>query len=704
MNCRGLPGLRLGSPRPECGGLTLIWAIFGFCEDYFSFLLLCFLHPRRRTDSGRRSAGSGAGAHTHASDMAVGTRRRPASPARATCKDATVRSAACVFIGLGVIAAVVGVTWQSSAAERWTGSSGDARTPSWAARGPKVTLDGNEPPAPALAVTPPPPASQSEPALRAQPSEAPKSPPPDPMGAVEQPPQGVAEAPDGAEGEQPIVGHHIRGNASGSLVHNPAPWRRLWDPLLATQPEPACVSSEYLGTSISDTPPTVLCRANTSIVGPSGVGAYCTQRPGQPVKYCEVIRPVIERVHMSQFVPFVLPRCALVPSKLTTSAKFAVLPVRPATGPHPSDAAGDSDDDEWLLTVHRDCGPPRNNPYHCTADVVSAYLAIRAVGADPKRVRIVLTGRFDLGPYAELWRSIGGAGVHSSEQWEALLLNETWAMPRFRSLLVPMVNPSGPLWYHYWMFTPCKRASPLLLELRGLMLASALDMGPADSLATVRRRFGEGCTIPYSPQLDGTGPVVTIASRVKSAAYKRHGMQRQLANEAEIVARLRKELPKGVRVQAVDLSTLSWPEQMRVIHNTTVLLGMHGAALTWSMFMEPGGAMVELHEYLGDKAPPKGMGNIASHTGLAYYRWRATTPGPEPWKGTRADASFVVSAVQRGLQEARRFCQLVEGHAAANGGWDALTDQSRRPLALPSEPAWQPVFDVGSRVNSTSSP
>lgn len=484
------------------------------------------------------------------------------------------------------------------------------------------------------------------------------------------------------------------------LAYNPEPWRRLWDPLLATQPEPACVSQDFLGTSISGAQPTVLCRADPSIVGPAGVGAYCMQRPGQAVKYCEVIRPVIERALTRDFAPFVLPRCSLVPEVLTSSAKFAVLPVRPVTGPHPSDAAGDSDADEWLLTVHRDCGPPRHNPFHCTADIVSAYLAIRGAGADPRRVRIVLTGRFDLGPYAELWRSIGGAGVHSSAQWQAMLLDATWPMPRFRSLLVPMANPAGPLWHHYWKFTPCKRASPLFLELRGLMFASALKRGPADSLATVRRRFGDGCTIPDTPLPDGSGPVVTIASRVKSAVYKKLGIQRQLANEAEVVAGLRRELPKGVRVQAVDLSALSWPDQMRVIHNTTVLLGMHGAALTWSMFMEPGGAMVELHEYLDGKAPPKGMGNVASHTGLAYYRWRATSPEAEPWKGTKADVGFVVSAVRRGLHEARRFCQLLEDHAAANGGWDALSDLERDPLPVPAELAWQPAFDVGTRVNS----
>lgn len=50
-------------------------------------------------------------------------------------------------------------------------------------------------------------------------------------------------------------------------------------------------------------------------------------------------------------------------------------------------------------------------------------------------------------------------------------------------------------------------------------------------------------------------------------------------------------------VQRVDFGAMSVREQLAVIQNTTILLGVHGGALTWLWFLPLGAVSVELKPY-----------------------------------------------------------------------------------------------------------
>ena len=51
---------------------------------------------------------------------------------------------------------------------------------------------------------------------------------------------------------------------------------------------------------------------------------------------------------------------------------------------------------------------------------------------------------------------------------------------------------------------------------------------------------------------------------------------------------------RGVIFEAVDLAGLSYEDQIREVRGSDVLMGLHGAALTWAAFMRDGTAMVEV--------------------------------------------------------------------------------------------------------------
>lgn len=98
---------------------------------------------------------------------------------------------------------------------------------------------------------------------------------------------------------------------------------------------------------------------------------------------------------------------------------------------------------------------------------------------------------------------------------------------------------------------------------------------------------------------------------------KKKRVARQMRNEDEVFSMLQK-IP-GVQARMVDLAQISLAEQIQLISSgTDILVGMHGAALAWSLIMPPGTALLELW-------PQPGLWRLYEHTaewaGLYYRRW-----------------------------------------------------------------------------------
>ena len=96
---------------------------------------------------------------------------------------------------------------------------------------------------------------------------------------------------------------------------------------------------------------------------------------------------------------------------------------------------------------------------------------------------------------------------------------------------------------------------------------------------------------------------------------------RMFENEASIVSTL--ESIRGVRVVKIDFATISFEEQVRMIHSSSIMMGAHGAAMVHSVHMATGHAnccsVIEV-------MPPKrfsdiwGYGNVARSIGTYYDR------------------------------------------------------------------------------------
>lgn len=107
----------------------------------------------------------------------------------------------------------------------------------------------------------------------------------------------------------------------------------------------------------------------------------------------------------------------------------------------------------------------------------------------------------------------------------------------------------------------------------------------------------------------------TGSSRVMS-----NFVSRKIRNEHELLTSIHGSFPEfQVRAKQLDEHTMT--EQLQFLAHTDVLIGMHGAAMTLSMFMPPGGAVIELWPRY-QRNYNWHMEAIARWSGHRYYSWR----------------------------------------------------------------------------------
>ena len=114
---------------------------------------------------------------------------------------------------------------------------------------------------------------------------------------------------------------------------------------------------------------------------------------------------------------------------------------------------------------------------------------------------------------------------------------------------------------------------------------------------------------------------VLLLIRAARANGGSHQSSRVFQNTAELVSALRK-VP-GVDLVAVDLSTLPFEQQVRLVANSSVLIGMHGAGIPASMHMPVGTkhccGVIEIFPD-GEFKSIRGYGNMARRMGHHYER------------------------------------------------------------------------------------
>eukprot|EP01032_Pedospumella_encystans_P018298 gene18298-20835_t len=239
----------------------------------------------------------------------------------------------------------------------------------------------------------------------------------------------------------------------------------------------------------------------------------------------------------------------------------------------------------YLLARDEDC----ENSFHSTADFMNMLLVYRMLGLDEKEVQVMLFDRFSNGPYLEL--------IQKAFSPQHPVLRHTYYKGKvlFKRLVFHLESPAG------LIFPKVSRPDPLRCHHTSLFEAYRRHVLQAFNLLDVA-----------PPPI----PSVTLSLRHRS---KEKNVGRVMGNEDEVVSVLKKGNLLDLRV--VDTAKMSYSEQLKLIRNTNVLIGIHGAGLMFIMFAADEAVLVEIHpSYRQDRH----FRHAARMTGKIYMPIRST--------------------------------------------------------------------------------
>ncbi|TLD30550.1 hypothetical protein PspLS_01844 [Pyricularia sp. CBS 133598] len=235
---------------------------------------------------------------------------------------------------------------------------------------------------------------------------------------------------------------------------------------------------------------------------------------------------------------------------------------------------------------------------------------------DIERAQVVILDDADDGPFFDLWRITAGRKPvrlsaaldslkhHRKPSPETALIA---APGQPHNVVVPLPGAANPLWQNDWEERNCSDASLVKLFIRRVL--HHLDVEP----------FNPKAVAP---------PTSLLQKKLRVTFINRRG-SRKLLGQEKLLEAARQTYP-DVEVRSIDLATMSFVDQIRLVrHETDILLGVHGAGLTHVMFLRAawegfrgGKAIVEI---LPDVMNYKGFRNLAYMLGHGYFSAKAKT-------------------------------------------------------------------------------
>lgn len=254
---------------------------------------------------------------------------------------------------------------------------------------------------------------------------------------------------------------------------------------------------------------------------------------------------------------------------------------------------------------------------------MNAMLVMKVLGLDPASQQVVLFDNHVDGPYIELIKNVFSPNLpilrHQDYRGRKVL---------FRKLVFHLESPAALISPAVAIPDPLRCHSQSLFHAYRKIVLEAFHL----------------YDVPPPPI-----PVVTLILRHRTNLKN---VGRILANEAEVV----KMLKEGnmIDLHVVDFNYMPFSEQLKLIRNSSVIVGVHGAGLMHIMFAAEEAVLVEIHpSYRQDRH----FRHASRMTGKIYMPVRATVR--ETCVGTSdnvvAPLPELRSAVDGAVRIARQF-------------------------------------------------
>ncbi|XP_052780696.1 uncharacterized protein LOC128217538 [Mya arenaria] len=235
------------------------------------------------------------------------------------------------------------------------------------------------------------------------------------------------------------------------------------------------------------------------------------------------------------------------------------------------------------------------NLYHTMTDFYNAFLVAKVLRLVPDHVIILIVDGHPAGALDDTWSRLFGGIIRAGEITDAVTFPRmVWSTIGYDSMLNS---------HHLHQV-------PFLEEFRSFFLSRH--------------------SVHFNDALDCDNLTVVLLLRKDYLAHPRNpsgSVSRKIANNEELVQKLKELLPRH-NVLSSQIDLLSMKDQLRLISRTDILIGMHGAGLTHTLFLPKHAGLVELYPKYWPTANVHFQA-MARWRNLKYLRWQNADPSNE---------------------------------------------------------------------------
>jgi hypothetical protein len=318
------------------------------------------------------------------------------------------------------------------------------------------------------------------------------------------------------------------------------------------------------------------------------------------------------------------------------------------------------------------------NLYHTMTDFVGAWSAAVIAGVDPRKVRILFSDGHPMSEFDVVWAKAFSQGRPPLRKKD-LVGNGAVCL---RRVVFGLYGYASPMTIDWSRENRCEK-SPWL----------------ASFAKQVLQRYGLDARSP-KPFAKESGLVnITLINREDYKAHPRdQGARRSKISNPEALMRVLPKASEGVSARLVQLAYMPFEEQLRLMRNTNVLIGMHGAGLTFAPFLADDAVVIELNHWVQRNHASKfHFQNLAAWSGKGYIRWKNENVENEiDAYFIKVDPKSFQKLVQRALKMVRDMhgSRSFSGNRAQSGGSSVVENLSTfvqpPPASPPSPPSPSP--------------
>ena len=236
------------------------------------------------------------------------------------------------------------------------------------------------------------------------------------------------------------------------------------------------------------------------------------------------------------------------------------------------------------------------NLYHTMTDFYNAFLAMLTFDQHPDNVTVLWVDAHPQGGLDDTWKNLFGKVARAGR-----LTSPT----RFASMAWAAMGYNSPLNEH------SRPSVAYLEEFRHFFLSRhGVDGGRRANCSSLSWTF------------------IWRRDYTAHPRNKKGRINRKIANEDELLAAVRRVLHPGDVLRGLQLDALPFQQQLRVVADTDVLMGMHGAGLSHTLFLPSHGGLIELYPTYWPQSN-RHFRAMAGWRKLHYQTWQNHDPSNE---------------------------------------------------------------------------